>query len=150
MPTESELTAELIKDIKRREKQWLCLKHSDRFTAGIPDVSISHPQNLTVWVEVKEFTNLDQVLSMPSTWVDNLLQVEMLIRLNGVFYVYDPFDDRAALVRGAVVKLAYPGKETLILSPQFNMFKGQGFDRVHQYVKHTFELGGRDVDIRNL
>jgi hypothetical protein len=146
---ESQLTADLHKHLRNLEKSWEIIKHSDRFTSGIPDTSVNTPLNRTVWMEVKEFSKHSQVLSLPSTWCDNLLQVEMLIRTNGIFYVYDPFDDHAALVRPSVVKLAYPNKDTLILSHDFMMWKGKAFDKVHKFLTLTLK-GDTYVGIRNL
>lgn len=146
---ESKLTANLHQDLKRREKSWEIIKHSDRFTSGIPDTSVNTQFNRTVWMEVKEFSKTSQVLSLPASWADNLLQVEYLIRVNGIFYVYDPFDDHSALVRPDCVKLAYPNKDTLILSPHFMMWKGKAFDKVHRFLELTLK-GDANVNIRNL
>lgn len=53
--TESELTKRLKKRIKERLPRAIVLKHADRFTAGIPDMSITLNGD-TSWWEIKHIT----------------------------------------------------------------------------------------------
>lgn len=146
---ESELTQDLMKDLHSHHQEWQLIKHCDRFTAGIPDLSISDQLYHTAWVEVKEFAKTRQVLSLPSTWADSLLQVETLVRVAGIYYVYDPFSNHAALVYPAEVKKVIRTDETLILSQSFMMWPGKSFDKLENYVEQIFK-GAAHVDIRSL
>lgn len=85
MPSESRFTQRLIKALRARLSSAVILKHSDSYTSGIPDFSITNfdsgPHAKVVWIEVK-------LLGPPSTMF-RALQVEMLRRLGGYYLIWD-------------------------------------------------------------
>ena len=54
--TESDYTAELVKKLKVQVKRGLVLKHCDRYTKGIPDLTVTW-HGLTTWFEAKHLPN---------------------------------------------------------------------------------------------
>lgn len=103
MKTESQQTADLVQEFRKSNPTWVVLKHSDRFVKGIPDVSISQGRR-TLWLERKRLNKKSQVLERPGTWVDNLVQLELLTRLDGWYHVYDPRIDRSAILSARLVR----------------------------------------------
>lgn len=100
--TESQETQDLIKDLKERRPEWVIIKHSDRFNKGIPDLSISHDRR-TLWLERKRLKP-NQRLDKPCQWVDNLVQLETLVKLNGWYHVHDPNIGRTLIVKAEVIR----------------------------------------------
>ncbi len=54
--TETQYTGKLLRNIKEVRPGVCILKHSDRFTTGVPDFSITY-QGQTLWFEAKLATN---------------------------------------------------------------------------------------------
>jgi hypothetical protein len=50
--TESKWTSQFVKSL-RQHPGFVVLKHSDRFTAGVPDISVTY-RDRTLWLEVKK------------------------------------------------------------------------------------------------
>lgn len=68
----------------------MVLKHSDRFTKGVPDSSVSGEGNRTFWFEIKVLRKKSQRCNKPKTWIDNKLQLYILQKLGGYYLVFDP------------------------------------------------------------
>jgi Holliday junction resolvase len=49
---EGEFTRKLKSALERRAQSWVVVKHCDRFSRGIPDLSVSQG-SMTLWIEVK-------------------------------------------------------------------------------------------------
>lgn len=86
MPSESQFTSKLLKALRARMPNAVVLKHSDSFSGGIPDFSITSfdpyiSEKRTAWIEVK-------LLGPPSVMFKPL-QVEMLRRLGGAYIIWD-------------------------------------------------------------
>lgn len=96
---EADFTRELLDLIRERFPRLAVLKHADRFTKGIPDASISNRNHQTIWLEIKRFTNPKQMTSKPRSWVDNLVQLDLAVRLGAYYLVIDPFRDEYLYLR---------------------------------------------------
>lgn len=83
---ESTYTQDLLAKIRAKHPEWVVLKHCDRFTKGIPDLSVSNGLK-TLWLEVKH-AKASQDLDDPRDWVDNTVQMELTARLCGFYLVY--------------------------------------------------------------
>lgn len=100
--TESQNTQELLKQIKAYVPPGiLVLKHCDRFTAGVPDLSISSGRT-TLWVECKMLRgNADLE---PRLFVDSQVQLEYACRVRGWYYVYQSKLHKFALWEAEAVR----------------------------------------------
>ena len=88
--TESEFTKLFITGlIEELSPNFTVLKHSDRFTSGIPDISVSDGTGTTLWIEVK---NLEEGarFHQPRKYVDKKLQLHTCKNLGGFYLVNDP------------------------------------------------------------
>lgn len=93
MKTETDYTGELLKFIKdMMGPNFTVLKHCDRFTTGIPDLTVSNSTRKTVWIEAKRIDASKGQVRKPNTWVDKdeELQLATLTRLGGFYVVYHP------------------------------------------------------------
>lgn len=55
MKNEKEPKAKLVKFLRERLENSAIFRHEDKFTAGIPDISVTH-NGFTLWMEVKHVT----------------------------------------------------------------------------------------------
>ncbi len=100
--SESRETRDLVQELKRQRPEWVIQKHSDRFSKGVPDVSISHDRR-TLWLERKRLKS-NQHLDKPCQWVNNLVQLETLVRLGGWYHVHDPIIGRTLIVEAKTIR----------------------------------------------
>lgn len=52
MTTESSITSEMMAALRQESRKAVILKHADRFTFAIPDISVTY-KGVTQWLEVK-------------------------------------------------------------------------------------------------
>jgi len=88
--SEKQAKSELVKEL-RAQQFWTVLRHEDRFTAGIPDLSLTLGDlwpTRCAWVEVKVVK--DSGVGARCSWRIKAtgLQLETLARLNGCLLVY--------------------------------------------------------------
>lgn len=100
--TEAKLTTDHTSRLRTAHPTWVVLKHCDRFTSAIPDISVSLGTK-TVWVEYK-LLKKDERLDVPKTWVNDLAQLELTRRLGGYYLAYDPREKQHLLVAAAVLQ----------------------------------------------
>lgn len=106
--TEGQYTQQLLKDLKELYgPAWTILKHSDRFTSDIPDLSISNNTGRTAWFEVKHFRERTQDLERPHTYVDKPGQLYRCCKLGGYFIVRDPFKNGTLLISAGLLRECY-------------------------------------------
>lgn len=108
MPSESQFTSKLLRALRARMPNAVVLKHSDSFSGGIPDFSITNfdsyiAENKTVWIEVK-------LLGPPSV-IFKPLQVEMLRRLGGYYLIWDARAKRVYFFSAACTSTTQSKKE---------------------------------------
>lgn len=77
--TEAKLSSEVLRRVRHLLPEGVCFKHSDNYTAGMPDFSISI-HGATAWFESK--------LSSNRRWYEPI-QLELLKRLHGYYLIYD-------------------------------------------------------------
>jgi hypothetical protein len=81
MPTEATIKGDLVKKLRKRLPWAITLRHEDRFTAGVPDISITNGKyRSTLWLEVKFDIELSEIGG---------LQKHTLMRLGGFYVLYD-------------------------------------------------------------
>jgi hypothetical protein len=86
---EADVTQTVMTELKKRLPSLTFIKHCDRFTTGIPDLSISWART-TVWIEVKVIRYGGASIWDPKYWMDSVPQLVMVRRLRGFYYVYHP------------------------------------------------------------
>jgi hypothetical protein len=92
--TEKQLTADLRKELDR--PGWLVLKHADKSTVGIPDLSVSGAGRV-VWIEVK-YVRPDssverEVTKHPAQWA-NMRLLEHATARKAFYVVYEEREPR--------------------------------------------------------
>jgi len=98
--TESSFTSDLLQLLKRcLGPKYTVLKHSDRFTATIPDFSVSDRIGHSVWYEVKILKNKKHSLRNPKHYVNKKDQLFTTEKLGGFYIVVDPFREEILLIR---------------------------------------------------
>lgn len=134
--TESSLTQDLLMYLKSRAR-WTVLKHCDRFTKGIPDLSVSNGIR-TFWIEVKILKS--GYLGHPAQFVDNKVQLKLTSDLDGWYYVYHTRDQVASFVPAdEVLEASQLGIE---LDDKW-FGPGKRFEEIYLHVRK--ELYGKDV-----
>ena len=110
---EADYSAEFGGFILERLLGVVVLKHCDRFTTGIPDLSISNRHGRTVWIETKRIPPRDKrarrikEVHRPRTWVDNEMQLNTAVRLGGWYMVIDAWSETFLFVKAEHVYRAY-------------------------------------------
>lgn len=118
---ESDYSLEFAGKVKAKLTGVIVLKHCDRFTTGIPDLSVSNRTGRTVWVESKRLpmyrgdkrTKKRYDVFDPRTWVDNQAQLDTAVRLGAWFMVMDAWTSTFLFVRASVVYRAYQDKDLI-------------------------------------
>lgn len=102
---ETDLTQELMELLKMRCQALTTLRHSDRFTRGIPDLSISNRRCQTVWVEMKRHTKLSESIFVSRAWIDakSVVQLDTMVRVGGYYLVMDTVTNRYLYAEAAKV-----------------------------------------------
>lgn len=54
--TETEFTGTILKNLRTIHRDWIVFKHADKFTTGIPDMSVTADSSHTTWLEMKYFS----------------------------------------------------------------------------------------------
>lgn len=121
--TESSLTQDLLADLKLF-RGWTVLKHCDRFTKGIPDLTVSHKIR-TAWVEVKVMKSGE--ILQPRDFVDNQVQLKLCADLDGWFYVYHVRNKVCIFVQASEVLEAF---RLGIEIEYVRLWHGKAFDQV--------------------
>jgi hypothetical protein len=118
--TETDFSQEFLATV-RKATGWVAQKHCDRFTTGIPDLSVSRRPNRTVWIESKRLEprgdkrRKSQAASVfnPRYWIDNEVQLDTLVRLGGWYMIFDAYSSLYLLVRSEVAYRAYMAHELI-------------------------------------
>lgn len=98
--TESSFTSDLLQWLKNSlGPKYTVIKHSDRFTATIPDFSVSDRLGHTLWYEVKVLKSAKKSLLNPRHYVNKKDQLYTTQKLGGFYIVVDPFVEQILLVR---------------------------------------------------
>jgi hypothetical protein len=141
--TESELTQEFMTQFKaefdKLPYRATVIKHCDRFTIGIPDLSISNERHGTVWIEAKRITQKSEKIFKPWTWIDDSEQVQLmtLAMLNGFYLVFDEVEHLVGFVAARSVLMPFRAKTVMCLSGPNNFLtdKKTAFQRIAAYIK---------------
>lgn len=142
MKTETEYTQDFL-TIVRKECPWvLPLKHSDRFTTGVPDMSLNSSRgHRTVWIEAKRIDRTSHKIQYPPHWIDKKeeLQLYNVAALCGFYLIYDPIRTQVGFIRGLTAINHYRNKILIgrIDEPEF-LHRGDfklAFLKVVNYLK---------------
>lgn len=116
MRTESDHTQEIIKRLRADLPGMSVVKHCDRFTVGVPDMSVTNPElNLTIWIENKKLKKPSQKLLCPAHWLDNTAQLMMSCSLGAYYLVLDNFRGDSLFMHSRRVLRFY--RERSVLAP---------------------------------
>lgn len=97
--TEGKWTGDLLEKLREElGPRYNVLKHSDRFTANIPDFSVSNGSGRTVWIEVKVLQKADKSLGRVKDYLDKPAQLHLAQKLGGFYLVHDPFVNVTLLI----------------------------------------------------
>jgi hypothetical protein len=102
--TESQMTRKLIASLKRMHPQAVIIKHSDRFTSGVPDLSITK-DGVTTWIECKKLTP-DFLANLDLLQLNTMLKLE---RQGTAYYVF--FEPSVRYVLPSVVRYWHERQE---------------------------------------
>jgi hypothetical protein len=134
--TEAQYTKRYLDECKQEMPGSVVMKHSDRFTSGIPDASITY-KGTTRWYEFKKWSY---------DWLDKLdqLQLHRMIQLQKEGYAYyivfegyfhttyfpttikEMYDERQ---REKEIELARRKRKTTVQEPSRKVCKPQSMDR---------------------
>jgi hypothetical protein len=141
MKTETDYTGEFMNYVKGMPRPWTVLKHSDRFTKGIPDLSISNTSSITVWIEAKRIDNINGNIRNAHHWISkaDVLQLNMVARLNGWYLIYDPAHSQTGFIRATTAYRHY--RQELLIEkldePEFLLSGERAFawQKVYNYLE---------------
>lgn len=138
MRTEAELTTKHTSQLRKDHPTWVVLKHCDRFTSGIPDVSVSYIGELkTVWIEYK-LIHKDEELLKPSTWVNDKAQLEQTVRLSGYYLAYCPLRKMHVLIPALYLRSGLDSQK--FFDVQNLMTNGDGYEQLNNLLMKLGDL----------
>lgn len=106
MKNESEMARHLKAAAEATHREWVVLKHCDRFTKGIPDFSFSLGER-TVWVEQKHVRSRRE-LFQPMSWAwASPVQLHLAAKLNGFYQVHCQVSNETVLIPATLVQVHF-------------------------------------------
>lgn len=112
--TEGTYNSDLSAELRRLfGVQAAVIKHCDRFTTGVPDLSVSLKRPappITFWIECKVLKQGE--VNRPRDFVDNVVQLVTTDNCQGYYLVWHEKKDEFAILEAKEVSRAY-GLETI-------------------------------------
>lgn len=109
---EADFSFEFKEFVTSRLPGVVALKHCDRFTGGIPDLSFTHGRH-TVWVEDKRIRKIRHAVDNPQGWMDNSVQLDLAVRMKAWYLVIDPIHSQYLFTPAMAVYRAYHHQELI-------------------------------------
>lgn len=113
---EADFSFEFKEFVENRLPGVVVIKHCDRFTAGVPDLSFTHKIQ-TLWVEDKRIKRINHSVHNPKGWMDNAVQLDLAVRLGAWYLVIDPIHDEYLFTPAMSVYQAYYHHELIAEVP---------------------------------